>query len=363
MPTRPLRLLLLPALLRAQSCGICPSGNESGAVGNFPTSSLAVTSNPVGNSPLTWTALNVQGVTGQSDEREFLVSLGLLSNAGNNSRPTPCHDKVTLYVAVEAASGTGDVWAINPLVTQMPDSGEYNAQGIELDFNNLNSHRGDADGGGGLAPPVSYGLSISGAAPFRSTSAMLVSGSGRIWNRGVTFANDCIQQSTFQDLGNPDKSIDIRGSPTFGVYQVSKTTKNFFAGGTGFGVSSPEAIDGRAALHVGARGLIVDGTAQFEGGRQAVLAAEPGTKTLRAEGTVTLDAEGGARVVVPGLARMHAMGATKDVTYALTAVGAPMPNLHVSKEVVEMEMGMAFEVAGGAAGKRVSWALHVLLSD
>ena len=87
---------------------------------------------------------------------------------------------------------------MNPLVTQLPGSGEYNAQGIELDFNNENSHRGDADAGAGLAPPVSYGFSISGAAPYRSTSAMLVSGSGRIWNRGIVFANDCIEQSTMQ---------------------------------------------------------------------------------------------------------------------------------------------------------------------
>lgn len=114
-------------------------------------------------------------------------------------------------------AGTGDVWAFNPLVTQAANSGEYNAQGIELDFNNENAHRGEADAGAGLAPPVSYGLSVSGAAPYRSTSAILVSGSGRIWNRGIVFANDCIQQSTFQDLGNGGKSIDIRGSPTYGV--------------------------------------------------------------------------------------------------------------------------------------------------
>lgn len=40
-----------------------------------------------------------------------------------------------------------------------PNSGTYNAQGIELDFNNDNAHRGDADGGAGLAPPVAYGWS------------------------------------------------------------------------------------------------------------------------------------------------------------------------------------------------------------
>lgn len=75
---------------------------------------------------------------------------------GENSRPTPYHDKVTLYTGMVAKSGTGDVWSINPLLTMAPASGAYNAQGIELDFNNLNAHRGDADAGAGLAPPVAF---------------------------------------------------------------------------------------------------------------------------------------------------------------------------------------------------------------
>ena len=53
------------------------------------------------------------------------------------------------YAATVAVNGTGDVWAMNPLVTQMPGSGRYDAQGIELDFNNDNDHRGDDDGGAG----------------------------------------------------------------------------------------------------------------------------------------------------------------------------------------------------------------------
>ncbi len=115
----------------------------------------------------------------KDDEREFLVSFGLVSNRGNVSRPTPYHDKVTrestdlnsnsvkcnaaqntrarthtyartmirhknilVYSGIEGAPGTGDIWAVNTLLTQLPDSGEYTAQGIELDFNNENAHRG-----------------------------------------------------------------------------------------------------------------------------------------------------------------------------------------------------------------------------
>ena len=70
-------------LALAPSCGICPQGNESGAVGDFPESLLAAQTYPVGNPPLTYAALSVVGATGQDDEREFLVSLGLVSNRGN----------------------------------------------------------------------------------------------------------------------------------------------------------------------------------------------------------------------------------------------------------------------------------------
>lgn len=130
-------------------------------------------------------------------------------------------------------------------------------QGIELDFNNENAHRGEDDAGAGLAPPVSYGFSVTGAAPYRSTSAMLVSGPGtnRIWNRGIVFANDCVEQSTFQDLGNSQKSIDIRGNPKFGVYQSSAASQNYFAGKTGLGVEAAEAT-----LHVGGEVRVERGT-------------------------------------------------------------------------------------------------------
>eukprot|EP00037_Helgoeca_nana_P019315 m.188109 g.188109 ORF g.188109 m.188109 type:complete len:301 (-) comp24811_c0_seq4:384-1286(-) len=153
-------MLLLGVLLggmttsQCGSCGcsgFCPSG---GTVGDFNTSVLGLDCAPTGNPPDTKTTFSIQGRTSAADQREFLVNLGLVSSTGANSRPTPYHDKVTLYAGMLAENGTGDVWAINPLLTMGPSSGDYNAQGIELDFNNRNAHRGDADAGGGLAPPV-----------------------------------------------------------------------------------------------------------------------------------------------------------------------------------------------------------------
>lgn len=130
-------------------------------------------------------------------------------------------------------------------------------------------------------------MSISGAAPFRSTSAMLVSGTTRMWNRGIVFANDCIAQSTIQDLGDPLKPIDIRGNPGYGVYQSSSRSKNFFAGGTGIG-AKPDA-EGGAALRVGGD-LSVEG----RGGSAAVsLGAE---HAVHVTGIATLGSDGSATV-------------------------------------------------------------------
>jgi hypothetical protein len=133
-------------------------------------------------------------------------------------------------------------------------AGDYTAQGIELDFNNNNAHRGEADAGQGLAPPSSYGLSVTGAGRFRSTSALLVCGNGGpdsagIWNRGITFANNAIIQSTFQDLTNAQKSIDIRGNPGYGVYQSSDKSKNWFNGDTVLGAGAAGAGGYKLTVH------------------------------------------------------------------------------------------------------------------
>jgi hypothetical protein len=56
------------------------------------------------------------------------VDIGLVTSTGAAANSTPYRDKVALYVAAVAQNGTGDVWAMNPLVTQEPNSGEYAAQ-------------------------------------------------------------------------------------------------------------------------------------------------------------------------------------------------------------------------------------------
>lgn len=229
----------------------------AGPAGDYPNANLSIAAAPFGNSHNTFTALRLQGETAQRQEREFLVELGLRSLA-QSAPATPQRDKVTLYASVVGESGSGDVWAINPLVRQEAGSGPYTAQGIELDIDNFNEHRGDVSGSGGLAQPNTYGLSVTGAGDKRSTAAIAVFGAEKMWNRGVVgCASNAVAQAVFADYCSAEVSLDIAGSPTWGVRQWNSTaTKNEFHGATGVG-GAPES--GFALRVSGDRGMLHDG--------------------------------------------------------------------------------------------------------
>ena len=74
------------------------------------------------------------------------------------------------------------------------------------------------------------------------------------------------------------------------------------------------------------------------------------------EGVVTLDARGEAVVTLP--AYFSALNAG-PFRYQLTAIGAPMPNLHIAQEI----QGNAFRIAGGVPGKKVSWEVTAVRND
>jgi len=73
-------------------------------------------------------------------------------------------------------------------------------------------------------------------------------------------------------------------------------------------------------------------------------------------GVVTLDASGGAVVTLPEY--FSALN-TGPFRYQLTAIGAPMPNLHVAQEI----QGNTFRIAGGAPGQKVSWEVTAIRND
>ena len=200
-----------------------------------PKADLSIDATPVGNTSPTNEAMRVEGVTAQDNKREFLAEFGLTSNKGA-AASGPDRDKVTIYAAVQADAGSGDVWVINPLLRMSPDSGNYNAQGIELDFDNLNADRGNDSGAGGLAQPSAYGMAITGQGKYKSTAALGIMGiTPKMWNRGLTCASDSVAQETIADYCNPEISISIAGKPEYGIKQVHSKTKNLLNGNTGIG--------------------------------------------------------------------------------------------------------------------------------
>jgi len=89
-------------------------------------------------------------------------------------------------------------------------------------------------------------------------------------------------------------------------------------------------------------------------------------------GTIALDAAGGAVVELP----RYFAKINRNPRYTLTAVGAPMPMLHVAEEIDEAALisgataGPAdvaplcsFRIAGGAPGRKVSWRVEAVRND
>ncbi|MCC6358986.1 MAG: hypothetical protein IT450_09595 [Phycisphaerales bacterium] len=89
-------------------------------------------------------------------------------------------------------------------------------------------------------------------------------------------------------------------------------------------------------------------------------------------GMVTLDGSGEAVVELPA----YFASINKEPRYALTAVGAAMPNLHVAEEISEAALRIgeqtgpgetpplcSFRIAGGAPRSKVSWRVEAVRND
>ena len=77
--------------------------------------------------------------------------------------------------------------------------------------------------------------------------------------------------------------------------------------------------------------------------------------TTVVNGNATLDGKGVAIVSLP----LWFEAINRDFRYSLTSVGAPGPDLHISREI----SGNRFEIAGGKPGARVSWQVTGIRND
>jgi hypothetical protein len=73
------------------------------------------------------------------------------------------------------------------------------------------------------------------------------------------------------------------------------------------------------------------------------------------DGVVVLDSRGAATIELPDYFEVL----NRDFRYQLTAIGAPGPNLHISREVDVN----TFAVAGGEPGMKVSWQITGIRHD
>ena len=81
------------------------------------------------------------------------------------------------------------------------------------------------------------------------------------------------------------------------------------------------------------------------------------------DGIATLDSSGEATIVLPN----YFLALNKDFRYLATPLGAPMPNLHLGKEIQKRWFNffgpIQFKIVGGAAGGRVSWQITGIRHD
>lgn len=202
---------------------------------NVPQADQTLSVTPTSNAGATLSSVNVTGTTIDTNEREFLVNVGLTSNHGSGG--TAGNDKVALFSGLQAAAGTADVWSTYVSLGLLPGSGNYNAQGIELDLNNNNLDRGTSgnlvtDFGGNIA----NGLSVTGSGMNTSTTALLLAsetpqgGTKPVYARGLS----SFGSYTFcpiQDASSAPVGIQFDGSYTIAAINLTSLYGNSGAAG------------------------------------------------------------------------------------------------------------------------------------
>jgi hypothetical protein len=207
-----------------------------------------------------------------------------------------------------------------------------------------------------------YGFSAANVGPAGGGAALAASG---INNDGVLANTD--NQDKRAVVGQ-NRATNAQGTLASGLGDgVIGEADNVGFGGYGVWAIHPSGLGSPALVangdaYVGGD-LYVSGSKNFRidhpadpGGKWLVHAAveAPALQTLY-DGTVELDASGEAQIDLPA----YFSALNTDPRYQLTALGAPMPNLHVVTDVGPN----GFRIAGGLPGGRVSWQVTGVRHD
>jgi len=164
------------------------------------------------------------GAAASATAWESMLSVQMTSNVGFGGGNA---FKVGAYIAVQADPGSGPVWALNALVLVSPGALTTGlGQIVELDLANNSLPFGVGIGVSGLAPPALIGMQISGDGLFTASCAIAilgtVSGPLGLWNAGIVFANNSVNEVSILDenssnLGGHLDSYIMLGSKRYGI--------------------------------------------------------------------------------------------------------------------------------------------------
>lgn len=296
---------------------------------------------------------------------------------------------------VDAPGDTG-VWVTTNTGFAAVDGRNASTSGIGV-FGNATATSGNAYGvrgssasttGRGVygqataATGVNYGVygqaaSSAGTAVYGDGAYVGVGGNGSFAGGRFSGEQDAVQGFASATSGLSTGGYFVTDSSSGRSVQGS----NFESSGPTYGIYGVTAFANPDAWSVWALGDL--GASGFKGFR-IDHPEEPSNKYLQhyaAEspevlniysGKVTLDSKGEATVEMPSyFARVN-----RDPRYSLTPLGASMPNLHIAEEISEAALTaaarmppgqpgpiVAFRVAGGVPGKRVSWEVKAVRND
>lgn len=145
-----------------------------------------------------------------------------------------------------------------------------------------------------------------------------------------------------------------RGYGVYGLGDFYGTTGRFNNAVSGFGVFSFGTLGSS-----GLKPFRIDHPADPENKYLLHYSSESPEPLNTYTGVATLDASGEVTITMPA----YFASINKDPRYQLTAVGAPMPMLHIATELDMNAAECAFTIAGGVSGARVSWRVDAVRND
>jgi hypothetical protein len=167
----------------------------------------------------------------------------------------------------------------------------------------------------------------------------------------------------YSTSGNYARGLDVPDAKKFGVIAAATDAnstgvegRSDGSGGVGVRGISADSVNGYGVFATGRTGatgtksMVIDHPADPANRTLLQYCAEGAEPLLIYRGIVTLDARGRGVAEVPSYFNLIA----KDPSFALTAMGAAMPNLHVGSGM----QGSRFVIAGGAPNQMVSWTVY-----